>query len=104
MKEANYAPLYCSMYPKLAEIARSHGYAMAVHGSMASDFDLICIPWVDKPGTPFDVIESILDKFALKLIGDGPTMRLHNRQVWTLSISGKSYLDLSFMLIEKPNT
>ena len=101
MKDANYAPLYCSMYPKLAEIARSHGYAMTVHGSMANDFDLICIPWIEEPDVPFDVIESILGKFALKLIGDGPTMRLHNRQVWTLSISGSSYLDLSFMLIEK---
>ena len=101
MKEANYAPLYCSMYPKLAEIARSHGYAMAVHGSMANDFDLICIPWIEEPDAPFDVIESILGEFALKLIGNEPTMRLHNRQVWTLSISGKSYLDLSFMLIEK---
>lgn len=100
MKPANYAPLYCSMYPKLAEIARSHGYAMTVHGSMASDFDLICIPWVDNPGTPNDVIASILDKFALTLIGDEPAMRLHNRQVWTLSLSGKSYLDLSFMLKE----
>ncbi|OKN23544.1 hypothetical protein AM343_001586 [Klebsiella variicola] len=34
MKPANFAPVYCALYPALAEIARKHGYAMAIHGTM----------------------------------------------------------------------
>ena len=59
MKPANFAPVYCSLYPELAEIARKHGYAMAIHGTMARDFDLICIPWVDKPSSPQTVVDEI---------------------------------------------
>lgn len=43
MKPANLAPVYCALYPALAEIARKHGYAMAIHGTMARDFDLMGI-------------------------------------------------------------
>lgn len=44
MKPANNAPVYACMYQELAEICRAHGYALAIHGSMARDFDLIAIP------------------------------------------------------------
>jgi hypothetical protein len=93
--------MYVNLYPKLAEIARKHGYAMAVHGSLASDMDLICIPWVENPGTPFDVCEEIISTFDIRLIGNGPTKKLHNREVWTISLSGSAYLDLSFMPVEQ---
>lgn len=47
MKPANNAPFYAAgLYPKLADIFRSHGYALAVHGSVGTDFDLIAVPWV----------------------------------------------------------
>lgn len=38
MKPANNAPVYCAIYPGLAEIARNFGYALTVHGSLARDF------------------------------------------------------------------
>jgi len=91
----NHAPIYCSMYPKLAKIAHQHGYAMAVHGSVASDFDLICVPWVDNPSPYNDVISEIMNTFAVKKIGE-LTLKNHGRQVQTLSITGSCYLDLSF--------
>ena len=49
MKPANRAAVYAAaLYPDLAEIAREHGYALAVHGSLARDFDLIAVPWREK--------------------------------------------------------
>jgi hypothetical protein len=30
MRDPNYAPVYCALYPELAEIAREHGYAMSI--------------------------------------------------------------------------
>jgi hypothetical protein len=101
MKAANYAPTYCALYPELAEIARKHGYALAIHGSMARDFDLICIPWVDAPSTPGAVIDEITDTFAIRRIGTLTPMK-QGRVAQTLSVGfGECALDLSFMPVVK---
>lgn len=99
MKEANTAPIYVYLYKGLAEITRKHGYALCVHGSVARDFDLVAVPWVDKPSAPIVVIDSILENYALKNMGE-PEIRQHGRMVFTLSFTGDSFLDLSFMPIQ----
>lgn len=96
MKRANFAPVYACLYPDLAEIARSHGYALAVHGSMGRDFDLACIPWVDKPSKPIDVVNEMVDTFAIKTVGE-PEVKEHFRIVYTLAVKfGECFIDLSF--------
>lgn len=99
MKPANYAPVYAAaLYPQWAEIARTHGYALAVHGSLARDFDLIAVPWVDEPGEPQAVLNAITSQFAAKLVGGPPSQKPHGRLTYTLSIGfGECYADLSFM-------
>lgn len=103
----NYAPVYAAaLYPELAVIARSHGYALAVHGSLARDFDLICVPWVEFPSTPQEVVESIINRFCVQIVGkENPSNREHGRQVWSLSIGyGECALDLSFMPVLTPTS
>ncbi len=39
--------------------ARTHGYALAVHGSEIRDLDLIAVPWVDECSTPAVLAEAI---------------------------------------------
>ncbi|MFC3642273.1 hypothetical protein [Aquibium oceanicum] len=72
MKPANYAPVYAGLYPELAEIARKHGYAMAVHGSLARDADLICIPWTDEAESPQAIVDEITTTFAIRERHGGP--------------------------------
>lgn len=97
MKDANYGPVYCALYPQLAEIARKHGYALAIHGSLARDFDLICVPWTEKPGLPAEVVTEITESFAVTVVGE-PNTTHHGRERWTLSLSfGECAIDLSFM-------
>ncbi len=97
MKPANYAPIYACLYPELAEIARSHGYALAAHGSVGRDFDLVCIPWIEQPGDPQTVVDEIVATFSARQVG-APTLKLHNRLVYTITLSfGECFLDLSFM-------
>lgn len=97
MKPANYAPIYCALYPQLTELARKHGYAMAVHGSMARDMDACCIPWVKAPSEPQAVVDEITKTFAVRQI-NGWTIHEHGREVTTLSIAfGECFIDLSFM-------
>lgn len=64
---------------------------------MARDFDLVCIPWVEAPSNPQDVVDSFLAAFALTQVGE-PCTKLHGRLVYTLSVKfGECFLDLSFM-------
>jgi len=97
MKSANYAPIYACVYAQLAEVARSHGYALAVHGSLAADFDLVCIPWVSGVSDPQSVVDEIASLFAIEQV-TGFERKEHGRIATTISFSfGECRLDLSFM-------
>lgn len=95
--DPSYAPMYCAMYPEMAKLVRKHGYALAVHGSLSTDFDLICIPWIEKPSKPLEVVKELIEIFAfrhIEKVGDKP----HGRTVYTLSLGfGHCYVDLGFM-------
>lgn len=95
----SYAPVYAAaLYPQLAELARTHGYALAVHGSLQRDFDLIAIPWVESPSEPQTFVDAITSGFAAKEVGGPPSDRPHGRRTWSLSIGfGTCAIDLSFM-------
>lgn len=103
----NYAPVYCAMYPELAAIAREHGYALAIHGSMARDFDLVAVPWIADPAEPRVVIEAMCKRYAIRLLPRDvhdettlyePEIREHGREVYTISVAwGHCSIDLSFM-------
>jgi hypothetical protein len=98
MKDPNYAPVYAAaMYPGLAEITRAHGWALAVHGTLARDFDLTCIPWQAQVSEPQKVVDAILAKYAIRQV-HGWTAKEHGRQATTLVIGfGDCFVDLSFM-------
>ena len=94
---ANFAPTYCALYPALAEIARAHGYALTIHGSMWRDFDLTCIPWTDEAAEPQAVVDAMLEVFAFKCVGGEPSLKPHGRIAYTLAFFGEWAVDLSFM-------
>lgn len=98
MKPANYGPFYAAgLYPKLAEVFRSHGYALAVHGSLANDFDLIAVPWVDSAADPQVVADECNTKFAAKFSKADPGQKPHGRVAYKLHLSfGDCALDVSF--------
>jgi hypothetical protein len=100
MKPANNGPFYAAgLYTKLAEVFRSHGYALAVHGSVACDFDLIAVPWVDEAADPDDVVTALLARFALKRtdLDREPTPKPHGRIAYSVHLSfGDCCLDISF--------
>ena len=95
----NYAPVYCAaLYPGLAKIFFEHGYALAVHGSLARDFDLIAVPWVRSPSSVKEVLKAMTAKFAVRIDRDQPEKQEHGRITYALSVGfGTCYIDLSFM-------
>ena len=100
----NYGPVYAAaMYPELARMFVDSGYALAVHGSLARDFDLIAVPWAETLASPVEVIKQVEATFAVKAIrtSDGEiqwTFKNHGRRACTISIGyGECAVDLSFL-------
>lgn len=94
-----YGPVYAAaLYPDMVGIFRNHGYALAVHGSLQRDFDLVAIPWIDEPSAPEAVLQQLTTELALRVAGDGPTMKPHGRMTYTVIVGfGSCFVDLSFM-------
>ncbi len=94
----NYGPVYAAaMYPGLAEIFHKHGYALACHGSLSRDFDLIAVPWAESVSGHKAVLDAVTTKYALRLVGAGE-IKNHGRKAYTISCGfGECAIDLSFM-------
>ncbi len=90
------APLYANLFASMVPIAREHGYALAVHGSVKRDLDLIAVPWVEKPSPPQALVDAFTTAFYFVHV-DGPEQKVHGRQVWTLAFPGTCFVDLSVM-------
>lgn len=99
-------PPYVAMYPALCDAAFSQGYALAVHGSVVRDFDLIAIPWTHGARPVEELIEALRAAcggwiYAPHTKRD-PTPKPHGRLAWTIHLGGAldgkeaaAYLDVS---------
>lgn len=97
----NFGPAYAAaMYPGLAAIFHRHGYALACHGSLARDFDLIAVPWTETVSDHATVLKDVTTEYALCLTDDGE-IKNHGRRAYKLYCGfGECAIDLSFV----PNT
>lgn len=105
MKPISIAPAYVAFYPLLTEIAREHGYALAIHGSVNSDMDLIAVPWVDDAKSVKELIEAI-STYASKVMSvmfkdpivlHGPEHKPFGRMAYTIQIGNGYNIDLSIV-------
>lgn len=113
-----YGLAYASVLPTLQKIAREHGYALAVHGSMHTDLDLVACPWTDDATEAERLIDSIreaIDGFITHHPKDGE--KPHGRRAWSIvpsawigkhnGLKWQPWLDISVMPkqenTEKPN-
>jgi hypothetical protein len=105
VKPASFTPAYVAFYPALAEIARKHGYALAVHGSVARDMDLLAAPWTDKAASAETLMRTIAEyatsvlsaMFSSATTVVGPEAKPHGRTAWSIIIGNGSVIDLSVM-------
>lgn len=89
---------YASYIPALQAIAMRYGYALAVHGSMSRDLDLVAVPWVPKAVAP----ETLVMALHESMTGYSYTRahwkkdsrhgkKPHGRKAYTLLIANLAY-------------
>lgn len=114
-KIAARAAAYVALYPTLLGIANDHGYALAVHGSLHRDFDLIAVPWIEEASDALTLIQAIKEatntvthhEDADQFYEDcNPTEKPHGRMAYSLHTSNHGmyggYLDISILPLRMP--
>lgn len=91
---------YLVLYPVLREVARGHGYALAVHGSLQKDLDVLAVPWVEECSDPDVLAEALRDKSGGQFVG-GVGLKPHGRKAYTIHLGLAGYIDLSVAFPQK---
>lgn len=80
VRASSYALLYNQMIPA----AKAKGYALAVHGSMQRDLDLVAVPWVDWAADAQDLAEHLATETGWRLIAEATSAKPHGRTAFTI--------------------
>lgn len=93
------AECYVALFADLKAVAVRHGYALAPHGSIVRDFDLIAVPWIEDASEPFVLAEALREAAGgLRVASDVyPTKKPHGRLAFSFHLGGGPYVDLSVM-------
>jgi hypothetical protein len=90
--------IYAVFYGAMARVARRHGYALALHGSLLRDCDLVAIPWTKKASRPVVLVKALVDRVGGYVPPhEGVGLKPHGRLTWVIHVGGGAYLDLSVM-------
>ena len=109
-KDHDYGSLVCiyaQILPRIREAAKKLGYAIAIHGTLTRDLDILAVPWVKEAVEPMVLVNMIADVVGGYVIGDRtdergyvsdhPTEQPHGRMSWNICWGGKAFIDLSVM-------
>jgi len=120
MKPATRAPFFACIYHGLCVVARKHGYALAIHGTVTADLDLIAVPWTAEAVDAVALKDAVMthigacgyadllrrdgiltEEQVQQVLGrDGEaecTAKPHGRRAWNLYMDAGAKVDLSVM-------
>lgn len=94
--------IYPKVIPWVREIARKHGYSIAVHGSQLRDLDLVATPWTKWAVDPEKLAHSVWAALpGRRIVFPEPEQKPHGRKAWLLHFwsdaPGLLTIDLSIM-------
>lgn len=100
-KKSTPAVYYSYLYPNIAKACRSCGYACALHGSMARDFDIIAVPWTEEASSQDELLDAVCTAIYGTAKSDypfeAPSDKPHGRRAWTLALHHGGWVDFSVM-------
>lgn len=93
------AVFYAAMWGDFRKAALNVGWALGLHGSLASDMDIMAMPWTEDAKTPEEMINAIKGCFDDRdgVIHVVESQMPNNRKVFTLSIWADFYLDINII-------
>jgi hypothetical protein len=86
---------YAVYYTALAKTARSLGYALAVHGSMQNDLDLIAVPWTEDCASVDSLLSEFKERHGLTPIIAHEPVKPHGRRCFSFALAGDWTIDIS---------
>ncbi|MCK5132687.1 MAG: hypothetical protein KAR40_11115 [Candidatus Sabulitectum sp.] len=98
---------YIGLYDMLRQTAIDNGYALAIHGSLAKDMDLIAAPWTDEAIEGKKLVELFVEQLGM-VCQEGVTVlspdneickgkKPHGRLAWNIMLGSSAYIDISIM-------
>lgn len=92
--------MYVNYFGLLQKLAKDHGYALCVHGSVTRDFDLVCVPFDEVVKPHEDLLTAIRNTIGntetsdpiFDIVGHQP----HGRTCYTIECGGGGYFDICF--------
>lgn len=103
MKATSPAPIYAQFWIVLSEEARACGYALALHGTLGRDLDVLACPWTDAAVSAEELVRRLAEKVAWSREEDGspfttgPVSKPHGRRSWSIPLGAGLSVDLSVM-------
>lgn len=92
---------YVCHLPRITALAREYGYAIAVHGSLQRDLDLIAVPWSEVATDAETLVLAICQTTGGFILPDregrDPSQKPHGRLAWSIHLGAGLYIDLSVM-------
>ena len=91
---------YLLYFPAMRAVAQEYGYALAIHGSLNRDFDLVAVPWTEEAGDAEALVDAICADNQLIIAVRDQQDKPHGRRCWTLKgIAGMphGWVDFSVM-------
>lgn len=88
----------------IKKAAHQQGYAVAWHGSLVKDIDLLAAPWTDDAVEPSVLVERVCTYAGVWVNPqhEQPVQKPHGRQAWSLHVLGTSvWVDFSVMPLLK---
>lgn len=95
--------IYTEMLPDIREVGKQNGYAIAVHGSLRRDFDLIAVPWTEEAKSKEHLVSEIAKLLGLNerhtIMAKDEEIKPHGRSAYAIQLGFGMYIDLSIMPI-----
>lgn len=90
---------YASMYEDIRKCTLDCGWAVALHGSLSSDMDIMAMPWIEDAVSFEELIKKLSELFVGNISSENYFItyneKPHNRVVATIPIFADFYLDIS---------
>jgi hypothetical protein len=107
MKDVSPAVAYAMLLPELMQAGRDVGYAIAVHGSLSRDLDVVAVPWTDEAVSAERLVMHLMSAVGgrlrdghkrkdgtedqwEKVSGGNPAVKPHGRLAWSIFIADGS--------------